>query len=56
MTEQQGPEVVTEYAQLMAGGGMCVRNPHPEIERIYPLTEWIAAERRSGGRSTGGGS
>jgi hypothetical protein len=41
---------VTEYGQLMAGGGYHVRNPHPDIERIYPLAEWIAGHRRHGGQ------
>jgi len=41
---------VTEYAQLMSGGGMHVRNPHPEIERIWPLADWIKAGQMGGGR------
>jgi hypothetical protein len=40
---------VTEYGLLMSGGGFHVRNPSPEVERIYPVQEWAAAEIRSGG-------
>ena len=40
---------VTEYAELMSGGGMHVRNDDPEVERIYPLAEWLPAARRFGG-------
>lgn len=39
-------EVVTEYALLMSGGSMQVRNPDPEIERIYPVALWIEHEAR----------
>jgi hypothetical protein len=45
-----GAEPVTEHAQLMAGGGMHVRYDHPEIDRIFPLDQWIAAGQRGGGR------
>lgn len=41
---------VTEHAIRMSGGSMQVRNPHPEIERIYPLAEWIEAQQRNGGK------
>jgi hypothetical protein len=41
---------VEEYGQLMSGGGFHVRNNHPEIERIFPLAEWIKANTRGGGR------
>ena len=34
------PEI-TEYATMMSGGGMHVRWDDPEVERIYPLAEWI---------------
>jgi len=44
MTE---PEIVTEYGQLMSGG-VHTRNQSPEIERIYPLAEWIEVERLNG--------
>lgn len=41
---------VVEHAILYAGGSMLVRPNDPEVERIYPLTEWIHGERRSGGK------
>lgn len=40
----------TEYAQRYAGGGMLVRNPHPDIERIYPVADWIRHEQQLGGK------
>lgn len=40
----------TEHAQRYAGGSMLVRNPHPDIERIFPVAEWIRAERHLGGK------
>lgn len=40
---------LTEYAIRMSGGGMHVRNPAPEIVRVYPLAEWIEGETRLGG-------
>ena len=43
-------EPVVEHAQLMSGGGMCVRNPHPDIDRIFPLAEWIDHHTRHGGK------
>jgi hypothetical protein len=42
--------VVTEYGQLMSGGGYHIRNPHPDIERIYPLADWITDHCRHGGK------
>ena len=36
-----------EYGVLMSGGGFQIRNDHPEIERIFPLADWIKAERRA---------
>lgn len=39
---------ITEHALRLAGGGMQVRNPHPDIERVYPLTEWVKDEQRNG--------
>lgn len=45
---QQQPSV--EYGLLMAGGGMQVRNPHPDVERIYPLVEWIRNEQQNGAK------
>ncbi|GHH57882.1 hypothetical protein [Lentzea cavernae] len=44
-----GQEMV-EHAQRYAGGSMLVRNPHPDIERIYPVPEWIRDEQRNGGK------
>jgi hypothetical protein len=43
------PPQITEYAQLMSGGGYHVRNSDPEIEAIYPLAEWIVHSQRFGG-------
>jgi hypothetical protein len=43
-------EEVTEHAQLMSGGGYHVRNGDPEIEKIYPLAEWIVHSQRFGGK------
>ncbi len=42
-------EPVTEYAELMSGGGMHIRCNDPLVERIYPLAEWLPAARRFGG-------
>jgi hypothetical protein len=42
--------IVTEHAQLMSGGGYHVRNADPEIEKIYPLREWIRHSQRFGGQ------
>lgn len=39
-----------EHAQRFAGGSMLVRNPHPDIERIFPVAEWIRAEQHLGGK------
>jgi hypothetical protein len=41
---------IVEHGQLMSGGGFQIRNGHPDIERIYPLRDWIRAEIRSGGK------
>lgn len=40
----------TEHAQRFSGGSMLVRNPHPDIERIYPVADWIRDEQRNGGK------
>ena len=48
-TDVDGQET-TEHAQRYSGGGMHVRNPHPEIERVFPLAEWIQAEQQLGGK------
>ncbi len=39
-----------EHAQLFAGGSMLVRNPHPDVERIYPVADWIRHEQGHGGK------
>lgn len=39
---------VTEYGQIMPAGGYHVRNPSPRIERMYPVADWIADERKHG--------
>lgn len=44
-----GSETV-EHAQLFAGGSMLVRNLHPDIERIWPVADWIRDEQRNGSR------
>lgn len=42
MTDQSA---VTEYGTLMSGGGFHVRASDPDIERIYPLAQWITDKR-----------
>ncbi len=44
------PETEIEHAQLMSGGGYHIRNNDPEIERIYPLAQWIKSGQRFGGK------
>jgi hypothetical protein len=39
-----------EHAQLFAGGSMLIRNADADVERVYPLAEWIGHETRKGGR------
>ncbi|WP_154697028.1 hypothetical protein [Lentzea guizhouensis] len=41
---------LTEHALRLASGGMQVRNPHPDIERVYPLAEWIRDELQNGSK------
>lgn len=41
---------VTEHALQMAGGSVQVRYDTPEIEKIYPLAEWITHNQRFGGK------
>jgi hypothetical protein len=43
-------EHVVEHAIQLSSGAMCVRFQHPDIERIFPLAEWIKSEQRFGGR------
>lgn len=45
-----GGEPVTEYAELMSGGGYHVWNTEPYIEEIYPLAQRIKASQRFGGK------
>ena len=39
----------TEYGVLMSGGGYSTRWDDPEMDRIYPLGQWIEHNRRHGG-------
>jgi len=43
-------DVVVEHGQLYSSGAMLVRNGHPEIEKVYPLAEWIVNSKRDGGK------
>lgn len=47
---QSNEPTLTEYGQLMTDGGFHTRNPHPEIERVYPVVDWIKHGTRFGGR------
>lgn len=40
----------TEHALQMSGGGYHVRASDPELERIYPLHEWILNKRSIGAK------
>ena len=42
--------LVAEYAILMAGGSMMVRPNDPDIEKIYPVVDWVKAHQRNGGK------
>lgn len=42
-------EPVVEHAIEMSGGGMHIRYDDPEIERIFPLADWIKSQQRFGG-------
>jgi len=35
---------------LFSGGSMLVRPDDPEVERIFPLADWIPASQRFGGK------
>ena len=50
MSGDTGRQPITEYAIEMSSGAMQVRNSDPEIEKIYPLAEWIPHQRRFGGK------
>jgi hypothetical protein len=41
---------VVEHAIEMSGGGMHIRYDHPDIERIFPLADWIKSQQRFGGK------
>jgi hypothetical protein len=41
---------VVEHAIQMSGGSMQVHNANPDIDRIFPLADWIKANQRGGGR------
>lgn len=43
-------EPVTEYGQLMSGGGVHVWKLTPDSLRIYPLAERIEHGKRFGGK------
>ncbi len=43
-------EHVVEHALGMSSGAMQVRWNHPEVERIYPLDQWIVHQQRHGGK------
>jgi hypothetical protein len=43
-------ENIVEHATRMSGGGMHVRPDDPDLERIFPLAEWIVAKQRDGGK------
>lgn len=43
-------DVVAEHAIGMAGGSMQIRPTYPEVERVYPLAEWIPDHQRGGGK------
>lgn len=43
-------EPIVEHAIEMTSGAMQVRFDHPDIERIYPLQQWIVHNQRFGGK------
>jgi hypothetical protein len=43
-------EPVTEYAVGYAGGSMLVRPNAEDVERVYPIAEWIPHHQRGGGK------
>jgi hypothetical protein len=49
LEHERAREPVTEHAVEMSGGGMHVRWDDPEMERIYPLAQWIPDQQRHGG-------
>lgn len=43
-------EIVTEHAEQYTSGAMLVRNPAPQVERVYPLAQWIVDQQDHGGK------
>jgi hypothetical protein len=43
-------EPIVEHAIEMSGGGMHIRNGDPEIDRIFPLADWVESHQRFGGK------
>lgn len=43
-------EPVTEHAERYTSGAMLVRNSASEVERVYPLEQWIPDQQAHGGR------
>lgn len=41
---------VTEHATRTKGGTMHVRYTSPDIERVYPLAEWLEHMTEDGGK------
>lgn len=41
---------VVEHAIGMSGGSMQIRPTYPEVERVYPLAQWIPDHQRDGGK------
>ena len=41
---------VTEYGIVTSGGGIRIRNAFadPDVDRIYPLTNWVAGKKADG--------
>lgn len=47
---QATDDATVEHGIRMSGGGHHIRLDHPEIERIFPLADWIRANQRFGGK------
>jgi len=43
-------EPVTEHAEQYTSGAMLVRNSALEVERVYPLEQWVPDQQQHGGR------
>lgn len=48
--EEDELRLTTEYGQLFRGGSVLVRPNDPEIEKIYPLKNFIRAHSQNGGK------